>query len=83
VALGLEILCPDVMTLNSAGGMIVVFALGSTPPFRNTLVQMAYSRHESYTMYFKQLTHQLFDTGDNPTGASSEIHEFLLDPRGY
>jgi len=27
VALGLAILCADVMTLNSAGGMIVVFCI--------------------------------------------------------
>jgi hypothetical protein len=54
MALGPAILWADVMTLNSAGGMIVVFVLGSTPPFRNILVQMACSRYESYPVYFKQ-----------------------------
>ena len=50
LALALAILCADVTTSNSADGIIVAFVLGSIPPFRNILVQMACLKCESNKM---------------------------------
>jgi hypothetical protein len=47
VAFGSAILCADVMTSNSADGIIVVFVLGLIPPFRMALTQTACVRYES------------------------------------
>ena len=73
------------MTPSCVGEMIVVFVLGSTPPFKYIPFQRAYSRRELNTMYSKlnSMTHQIFDTTDDPSGTSHEIYIFLLEPRGY
>ena len=81
---GLTILCADVMTLNSAGGIIVAFVLGSTPPFRYILTHGACPRPVSQIPRTpKEVTYQVFDTRNHPSRASHEVCEFVLQPMGY